>query len=276
MRITRVTHLPEVLVPDAIYLVRPSPAHELMICVVDGTGENVYATKVGAMTEGEAIELIASLRNVPNGLAGIDGNRILSRQVHLSGQDSLFVSDQEEPVWDDLIAHFVVKEYTGANSPAFDVYLGNFKGPIFRSGTMNQAWTDFHIKHDIALGTVLYPHVHWLPLTNKLGRVRWGIENIVAKGHGQQAFTAPVTIYVEQNITVASKGVHFITEATTADAIPSIYIEPDTAIKARVFRDGGHARDTYKDSVHAWCCDLHYQKIRYGTIRRSPDFYGVA
>lgn len=275
MIIAKVNVLPAVLDPSTIYLVRLETSKELMIYVTDALGAETYQSKLGAVSEEEIVGLISALRNQPDGLAGINEKRILDTSVRLDGQNTLFLSDQEEYLWDDIVAHFEVRQYSGANNPTFGTFLGNQQGALFSPSTMNQAWCDFHIKHDIALGTKLYPHIHWLPVSNKLGRVRWGFEYIVAKGHGQQAFTAPVTVYAEQNITVGSMGVHMVTEVVEADAVPPTHIEPDSVVKIRVFRDAAHARDTYPDEVHAWCCDLHYQKTRFGTIRKAPNFYGV-
>lgn len=269
MRLIKVNALPSPAEPNTMYFVRNGETTTLTIVVTDSLGEIAYSTG----SPGEVIQLIAALRNQANGVAGIDGNRILCPEVYLSGQNSLFVNNSEEPVWDDIVAHFDVKDYSSANAPAFEVFTGNIHGPVFRPRTMNQAWCDFHIRHDIALGTKLYPHIHWAPMTNNLGRVRFGIEYTVAKGHGQQAFPSSTTVYVEHEITSPSDNVHFITETSEATAIPSTDIEPDTVIKVRVFRDGANSRDTHNYKIHAWCCDLHYQKTRFGTINKAPNFY---
>jgi len=110
-----------------------------------------------------------------------------------------------------------------------------------------------------------------LHMTDATGTVRWGFEYTVAKGHQQQVFHEPVVVYQEHTITQASQGLHVITEVTSDKAIPSVYVEPDSYIKMRVFRDAGHVNDT----IHAWCCDLHYQFDKSGTRNKSPSFYGI-
>lgn len=176
-------------------------------------------------------------------------------------------------VWTDLEATFVTTPTGKANNPSLGVIYGNFQGLIFSKDTMNQVWVDYHIDHDIALNTKLYPHVHWMPLSNAAGTVRWGFEYAIAKGHGQQAFSGSTTVYVNQSFPSNSQYKHMVAEVSEIDAILSAKIEPDSFIKMRVFRDATHAIDTYNSNVHAWCCDLHYQVARIGTKNKSPNFY---
>lgn len=178
--------------------------------------------------------------------------------------------------WNDLISNFVVKDIVGLNNPSWGTLFGGLQGYLFSASSMNQVWCDFHIVHDIALGTVLYPHVHWVPTTTGTGVVRWGIEYSVAKGHQQSSgsiFPATTTVYVEQSISTASQWKHFVSEVSLADAIPSTNIEPDSVIKMRIFRDAAHVNDTYAGDVHAWQADIHYQMATLNTKNKSPNFY---
>lgn len=177
--------------------------------------------------------------------------------------------------WSDLIAGFVVKG-SGVTDPAWGVVRDGLEGYLFSATAMRRILCDFHLGHDIALGTVLYPHVHWCPVTTATGTVRWGIEYSVAKGHQQGAasvFGPSTTVYVEQTVSAASQYQHFIAEVSLANAIPATNIEPDSVIKMRVFRDAAHANDTFPDSVHAWQADLHYQVARITTKNKAPNFY---
>lgn len=142
--------------------------------------------------------------------------------------------------------------------------------------------TDIRFRKVNILPSILEPHVMYcmkddirgtmgLHMTDATGTVRWGFEYTVAKGHQQQVFHEPVVVYQEHTITQASQGLHVITEVTSDKAIPSVYVEPDSYIKMRVFRDAGHVNDT----IHAWCCDLHYQFDKSGTRNKSPSFYGI-
>lgn len=178
--------------------------------------------------------------------------------------------------WNDLVASFIVKATSGLNNPTWGNLFGGMQGYLFSPGSMNQVWVDFHIVHDIALGTVLYPHIHWTPTTTGTGTVRWGIEYSVAKGHQQTTgsiFPATTTVYIEQNIAAPSQWKHFIAEVDLVDAIPTTNIEPDSMVKVRVFRDATHVNDTYTGDVHAWQADIHYQVATLSTKNKSPNFY---
>ena len=176
-------------------------------------------------------------------------------------------------MWRDEKASFVVKATSGTNNPTWEQYITGFWGLTFGGTALTQVWVDFHMDHDIALGTKVYPHVHWMPLTTNLGTVRWGFQYIIAKGHGQSAFpTVSDTIYVDHAITENSIYRHMVTEVPEELAILSEEIEPDSVLKFRVFRDG--AVDSYNGKVHAWQADLHYQVARVGTVNRAPNFFG--
>jgi hypothetical protein len=137
---------------------------------------------------------------------------------------------------------------------------------------MQEVWVNFHIKHDIAPGTLLYPHVHWSTTGTNTGVARWGFEYTVAKGHQQQAFPATTTVYVEQAFTGQAR-THMIAEVSLANAIPATNIEVDSLVLMRIFRDAAHANDTLTDPAFLFMVDLHYQKQYLGTKNRSPNFY---
>jgi hypothetical protein len=173
--------------------------------------------------------------------------------------------------WRDNIIQFGV-EVGDNNAPTLAVFLGAIKLYAFPTNKMTQAVAIWHIDHDYAMGTDLYPHIHWSVATPNVGTVRWGFEYTVAKGHQQQAFSPTTTTYVEQ----ASLGIqymHYVAEFSDAQAISGSLVEPDSLIIARVFRDPTHPNDTLDASVFGLCLDMHYQADRATTPNKSPDFY---
>lgn len=194
----------------------------------------------------------------------------------IDGQNASLMTANGGYVWKDEKSSFVVKSTSGTNNPSWSEFTSGFGGLVFSSSNMNQVWVDFHIDHDIAMNTKIYPHIHWMPLTNSSGKVRWGMQYMIAKGHGQGSFnTTPTTIYIDHVVASGSQYKHMVSEVSDASAILSAEIEPDTVIKMRVFRDGGASTDTYSGSVHAWQADLHYQVARIGTVNRVPNFFGA-
>jgi len=192
-------------------------------------------------------------------------------ETAIDGQNTVIKSN-DKYLWRDEKAYFVLKTTTGGNNPVLEEYLPGFEGLVFDGSIMNQVWVDFHMNHNLALNTKIYPHVHWMPLVAGSGTVRWGFQYVIAKGHGQSAFpTVSTTVYVDHVITPSDVNKHLVTEFPDDKAILSSEIEPDTVIKIRIFRDA--AVDTYNGKVHAWQSDIHYQIERIGTINKAPNFY---
>lgn len=185
---------------------------------------------------------------------------------------------QQQDGWRDLMGQVLVKT-SGADRPTFQAMsaipgAASMWGYSWSATVLQQVQIDYHVDHDIKLGSVLYPHVHFRPLTNAAGVVRWGFEYSVSKGHGQTAgFPATTTVYVNFNVPANSLGTHFVAEVATADAIPSTNIEPDSVIHMRVFRDAANAADTYTGAVWCWQADLHYQVQQAATKNKAPNFY---
>ncbi len=128
--------------------------------------------------------------------------------------------------------------------------------------------TTFHLPHGI-IGTEIYPHVHWSPLTTGTGVVRWGFEYIFAKGYAQQAFLTTSYYYVEQAAGGTTK-MHEIAENSTGLSIPGL--ETDGLLMMRLFRDATHANDTYVGDAVATFVDLHAKQERLSTPNRNYPF----
>lgn len=175
--------------------------------------------------------------------------------------------------WRDNIVEIKV-DSSSPNAPTLGAVRGGILAWQFFPNELTEAYSAFHIDHDYKLGTKLYLHVHWVCTSANIGIVRWGFEFTVAKGHQQQAFPAPTTVYVEQATTGVSH-MHYVAEVSEANAIDgaAIGIEPDTVIMCRVFRDGAHANDTLEEPVFGVFLDLHYQADKATTPGKVPDFF---
>lgn len=178
----------------------------------------------------------------------------------------------QEPGWKDYLATFTSAKVTGNNQPSWDVFTDGIYAYSFSPSVKNEVWLVFHLNHDYALGTSIYPHIHWAPSDTNTGVVRWGIEFTVAKGHNQEAFGPSQTIYLEEEAPGIAKQ-HMVTEVADDSAISPIGLEPDTLIYMRVFRDAAHANDTYPSGVFGLMADLHYQSDCDVTLNKKPNFY---
>ncbi len=174
--------------------------------------------------------------------------------------------------WRDNVVQLATQP-ENPDSPSLNVFRDGIHAYNFFAGQLSEGFAAFHIDHDYALDTKLYPHIHWAIQTDAVGVVRWGVEYTVARGHGQEPFPESTTVYVEQ----ASDGTpfkHYVAEVSDEDAIDGAFynIEPDTLILARFFRDGTHPNDTLEADAFVFVIDLHYQANRLATPFKRPNF----
>lgn len=173
--------------------------------------------------------------------------------------------------WKDLTAPITSGSGTGISTPNWETFRNNFAAMLFLSSKVQSVQVCFHIDHDYAAGTPIFPHIHWANKdTGDVGVVRWGVEIVLAKGHQQDNFNSTITtIYIEQQ---AAGGTltHHIAEGTSG--FYDTRLEPDTLIYCRVFRDSFHPNDTAGD-VYGLTVDLHMQIDGIGTPSRKPNFY---
>ncbi len=175
--------------------------------------------------------------------------------------------------WNDYTNDLSQGKVAGANVPTWSTFRDGLKAYAFSASSMNEVWVTFHVLHDIKIGEVIFPHVHWSPgSSTNTGTVRWGIECTHCKGHQQQSFPASITMFVEQ----AADGTafkHYIAEVAEVDVIPALNIEPDTLVQVRVFRDAADPNDTFPDVAFGLEMDLHYLQAQLGTLNKEPDFF---
>lgn len=190
-------------------------------------------------------------------------------------------------LWDDETTEISLDKPPGAGTPAS---LANFgptsmtQQPVFNRG--DSAVAKFHIRHQIKPGSRIYPHVHWstdgtAATSGVSDTVEWEIDYQIAKGHQQEAFTDQTQIVMSQSVyNTNSPGPsnptawhHYITEASDSQAFEAP--EVDSLVIMRVRR--GNTLDTYSNvgngHVFGLFVDFHYQKDRFGTPQKSPDFY---
>lgn len=196
----------------------------------------------------------------------------LGRPLTFAELDGNFqgLEDNNALGWRDNVIEMKV-DSSSPNAPTLDPFRGNILAWSFPANELTEAHAAWHIDHDYALGTPLYFHIHWATASTSIGTVRWGFEYTIAKGHQQQAFPAPTTVYVEQAST-GTAYMHMIAELSEANAISGTGIEPDTVIQVRVFRDGANANDTLEASVFGLFLDLHYLADHTTTPNKSPPF----
>lgn len=203
----------------------------------------------------------------PIPLAGVSSGDSLSLATSLTfGTSAEIFTGSNNIGWRDITSDINVKG-TGSNNPVWATVRNGISAYTFSATVMQEAWVNFHINHDYAPGTPVYLHVHWVNPGTNTGTVRWGFEYSYAKGHGQEAFPASQTVYVEQ---APSQYTHMIAEISTG--ILDTVLETDGIIMVRVFRDAAHANDTCTDAVALIMSDVHYQASKWATKNKAPNF----
>ena len=174
--------------------------------------------------------------------------------------------------WDDITADLSSGKTAGSNVPTWSTFRNGINAFAFSATGTDEIWVTFHVKHDYAEGTNVYPHVHWGTITTATGTVRWGFEYTVAKGHQQEAFPATTTVYVEDTISSNDQYGHRVAEVSDNDAFDAF--EADTLILMRIFRDGSHANDTFAQPAFAFTADIHFETSPEGTVtkNKAPPF----
>ena len=172
--------------------------------------------------------------------------------------------------WRDLFASFYTAKVDKLNPPEWENFVGNMNAYSFVSNKESALWITFHIQHDIKVGSLIYPHIHWSPSSNAIGNVVWKIECIKAKGHSQEVFDVNNQLNrTFEKVVNNDMNLHIISECE--NGIPAL--EPDTIFLVRISRDGANPLDTYPDKVFGLMMDIHYETDRVGTLNKQPNFY---
>lgn len=261
---------------NSVYLYRDA-SDILIISITDGQGDVVYSTQSSTHILNTISSYLNSQKNIANGVAGLDAYGNLTIPVYelitlIDGQNTVIKTDNEN-IWTNITQPFAIKAVSGSGNPLFAAWRGNFQGLSFSATAMNQVWCDFHLGHDYAEGTPVYPQIHWLPLTTGAGVVQWGIEWCYADGYNTDIFSNSTTILINHDVASGSQYKNMVSYVNDADAIALPDMKVGGVIKTRIFRNAAVAADTYAGAVHAWQGSMHYQKARLGTKNKMPDFF---
>lgn len=224
------------------------------------------------------------LPNSMNGVLDMNSNKVVNVVAGTNPTDAATygqIQDQAGAIenlqlktatgWRDNIIPLYVNQ-SAQNAPALTPFRGGINAHTFLKNELTEAHSSWHVDHDYAMGTPMYPHVHWSTTSSDIGTVRWGFEYSIAKGHQQSVFPKPITIYVEQT-TTGIPYMHYVAEVSNPNAISGDNIEPDTLVLVRIFRDGAHQNDTLNQDVFLMCMDLHYLANQNATPNKSPNFF---
>lgn len=173
--------------------------------------------------------------------------------------------------WYDLTAPIVSAGRRGAAAD-FDWTDYNATGIFQPDFALNEdGIANFHINHDIKRGSKMYPHVHWSADGTDANPVHWELNYI----HANRDDTTPTVFSTVQTVTLigtpsGTAFTHIVTETNDADSIDAM--EVDSIICMQIKRVTNGVTDN-TDTIFGHFVDFHYQRERFGTISKSPDYY---
>lgn len=174
------------------------------------------------------------------------------------------------PLWEDNLASLTPGKVPASAAPTWAAFGPSAICFQWAFSVNDHIQTSgFHITHDIKPGSKIYPHVHWSTDGTSTNTVKWELSFTYAKGHNQEAFPADSTLQIEQ----AASGTawqHMITEVSDAQAVTAPEVDSIIIMDVKRITNGGTDN---ADTVFGLFVDIHYQKDRFGTPQKSPDFY---
>lgn len=174
--------------------------------------------------------------------------------------------------WKDLLGSFATAK-TGTSAAPVWADMGNsFYAWRFDNAKDTGLQIQFHTTHDIDYTKKAMLHIHWCPTTTSVGVVRFKVDYIIQKGHGQGGnMMAPITgTFTLDATTKGVIGEHMVTEQLPANGLN--LLEPDCLVIMNISRLGTHAIDTYTGSIYGFTADLHYYSNGGTTLGNKPNF----
>lgn len=175
--------------------------------------------------------------------------------------------------WTDYLSSLADAVSVGSPPTLIAINGGNYQAPAMNGTPVRRLQTEFHINHDIAQGSDIFPHVHWTNDTALVAgqTLTWLLNYQVAPGHDQGNFGAPTAISISYTVPAGGKTAwrHFITEGTNplTQAIPAPEIDSVILMTIEL------SANTMAGNVLGVFVDLHTQTERLTSVDKAPDFY---
>lgn len=169
--------------------------------------------------------------------------------------------------------------------PTYQVYTGSIQQLRFSNTITQEIFLEYHIPHNYLPNSDMFIHVHWSQividsggLAGIPGTAKWSFDVSYSKGHQQEAFRSPISLFVTQQGS-STQFMHNIGEiqlsaaSPTASQLDSNDIEVDGVILIRMWRDPTDLANTLNQFPYVHFVDIHYQSTGIGTRNKAPNFY---
>ena len=177
--------------------------------------------------------------------------------------------------WSQIGAEPTVRE-GNPNSPTLSNFRDGLYEYVYLHDALNEAYLNFDVPYDYAVGTDLSLGVHWSPgSSTATGTVRFGFEFTYAWSGAPGAnttFGPSQTVYINCNEATGTAYAHYINFNDVADNFPAASVQQNMKFLVRFFRDGTNVADTFPDPVFVIGVDFFCQVNRFGTSTKEPPF----
>jgi hypothetical protein len=126
----------------------------------------------------------------------------------------------------------------------------------------------FELLHGYREGSDLWPHVHWSPINNDAGNVRWVFEYIVFDTIANE-FRAPVVLaVVDAAGGLGPNGRPIQHNVEFPIPISGLGLKIGCQVRFVIRREPANAADTYGSDAILWAVGIHYENDSVGSSQR--------
>lgn len=173
---------------------------------------------------------------------------------------SLIQDDAAPYRWRSMKVPLSATQGAGVKDPDFAKLRDNGSGstgvyePAFDAGVEEEVFFSVELPEDYKEFTNIIPQIHWSPgSSTSTNTVRWGLEYSLA--NVDAAFPTTTIIYVED----AGSGTAYQHQSADFAAIDGSSLTIEAIMNGRLFRDAGHANDTFPADAFGLELRLKYQ-----------------
>jgi hypothetical protein len=261
---------------------RVSELHETLIDLLGGLPGNHYhfantatvaeAELVAGASPGAVMHVLAEntwYRYEANPGLARDGMAVLNTAEAATTRWVAFAGRWQVFQYDDIFTDATTVP-AGATAPnltpvpgAPNISTWSFNG----TNTIESLSGTMELLHGYREGSDIWPHVHWSPINNNTGNVRWVFEYIVAEASG--VFRAPVILTTIQAAGgLAASGLPIQHNAEFSVPISGANLVIGDQIRFTLRREPANAADTYGGLALLWAVGIHYEKNSQGSLQR--------
>lgn len=162
--------------------------------------------------------------------------------------------------WDDLRISGASAR-PGSTAPALGAFgpSGGLKVLRFENGHHDEVHFEIQLPHNWKLGSKIYPHVHWTPVSATAGNVVWELEYSWANVGG--AFGAPGNMASDATAAGGTAWMHHLTRLKESgnEYIDGTGKELSSMLVCRLHRNAGAGSDTLAADAAFLEFDIHYE-----------------